>query len=192
MTNTKKIIKVGADLCLSLCVWLLYPLVFTFIYRQNIWNIYDSYHRQKSGWKKRIWNYYMEKHAASISIDAQIASPLILPHGVSGIFITQSATIGNNVVIFQQVTIGANTLKDSNSYGAPTIGNNVYIGAGAKIIGNAAISNNARIGANAVIVKDVPQNSVVVCAAQRLFIKNEPLNNKFFPYIEKEDITSER
>lgn len=53
----------------------------------------------------------MELHAASISIDAQIESPLILPHGVSGIFLTQSAKIGKNVVIFQQVTIGANTLE---------------------------------------------------------------------------------
>lgn len=61
----------------------------------------------------------MEKHAASISIDAIIASPLILPHGVTGIFITQSANIGKNVVVFQQVTIGANTIKSSKSYGAP-------------------------------------------------------------------------
>lgn len=95
----------------------------------------------------------MEKHAASISIDAIIASPLILPHGVTGIFITQSANIGKNVVVFQQVTIGANTIKSSKSYGAPTIEDNVYIGAGAKIIGNAYIGHNSRIGANAVVVK---------------------------------------
>ena len=69
----------------------------------------------------------MVHHAASISIDASIASPLILPHGVSGIFITKSAIIGRNVVIFQQVTIGANTLKDSRTYGAPTIGDDIYI-----------------------------------------------------------------
>lgn len=77
----------------------------------------------------------MVKNSASISIDANIASPLVLPHGISGIFISQSANIGKNVVVFQQVTIGANTMKGSKSYGAPTIGNNVYIGAGAKIIG---------------------------------------------------------
>lgn len=97
----------------------------------------------------------MEKHAASISIDAIIASPLILPHGVTGIFITQSANIGKNVVVFQQVTIGANTIKSSKSYGAPTIEDNVYIGAGAKIIGNAYIGHNSRIGANAVVVKTI-------------------------------------
>ncbi len=98
----------------------------------------------------------MEKHAASISIDAQIETPIVLPHGVSGIFITQSAKIGKNVVIFQQVTIGANTIEGSKTYGAPTIGDNVYIGAGVKIIGKVSIADNCRIGANAVIAQDIP------------------------------------
>lgn len=94
-------------------------ILLSILYRGNIWLLYNSYHKNKSQWKKKIWNYYMEKHAASISIDAIIASPLILPHGVTGIFITQSANIGKNVVVFQQVTIGANTIKSSKSYGAP-------------------------------------------------------------------------
>lgn len=101
-------------------------ILLSILYRGNIWLLYNSYHKNKSQWKKKIWNYYMEKHAASISIDAIIASPLILPHGVTGIFITQSANIGKNVVVFQQVTIGANTIKSSKSYGAPTIEDNVY------------------------------------------------------------------
>lgn len=100
-------------------------ILLSILYRGNIWLLYNSYHKNKSQWKKKIWNYYMEKHAASISIDAIIASPLILPHGVTGIFITQSANIGKNVVVFQQVTIGANTIKSSKSYGAPTIEDNV-------------------------------------------------------------------
>lgn len=126
----------------------------------------------------------MVRNAASISIDADIASPLILPHGVSGIFITQSASIGHDVVIFQQVTIGANTIKGSKSYGAPTIGDSVYIGAGAKIIGNANIGSNARIGANAVIVKDIPKNSIAVCSEPRVIIKEMELDNSFCPYLE--------
>lgn len=129
----------------------------------------------------------MEKHAGSISIDAQIAYPLILPHGVSGIFISQSAVIGNNVVIFQQVTIGANTIKESKSYGAPIIGNDVYIGAGAKIIGNVTIEDNARIGANAVVVKSVPYNAVVVCSEPRVIVREEKLNNTFIPYLERQE-----
>lgn len=122
----------------------------------------------------------MMGHSASISIDAKIASPLILPHGVSGIFITQSAVIGTSVVVFQQVTIGANTIKDSKSYGAPIIEDNVYIGAGAKIIGSAHVGKNVRIGANAVVVSDIEDNSVVV-SENRIIVKNQVLNNTFIP-----------
>lgn len=132
--------------------------------------------------EKKIWNYYMEKHAASISIDAIIASPLILPHGVTGIFITQSANIGKNVVIFQQVTIGANTIKTSKSYGAPSIEDNVYIGAGAKIIGNAHIGHNSRIGANAVVVKAIKPNTTVV-PANKIIESENSLDNTFVPYL---------
>ncbi len=157
-------------------------VIFILKCRSNIWRLYASYHNNKKQWKKLVWNKYMSKHAASISIDAHIESPLILPHGVSGIFITQSASIGRNVVIFQQVTIGANTIKDSKSYGAPTIADNVYIGAGAKIIGSARIGTNARIGANAVITKDIPDNSVAISSAIRI-IQKEHLDNTFNPYL---------
>lgn len=159
------------------------PLLYC-IFHNNIWLIYDSYHKKSATWKKVLWNRYMELHAASISIDAKFASPLILPHGVSGIFITQSAIIGKDCVVFQQVTIGANTIKSSKSYGAPAIGDSVYIGAGAKIIGKVTIGNNARIGANAIIVKDVPANTLAVIPEVRLIAKEEQLDNHFNPYLE--------
>lgn len=184
MNNFKKNIIGGLKLGRSIIDSLLYPFIFNLIYRQNIWSIYTSYHHRKSPWKKRVWNRYMVCNAGSISIDAHIESPLILPHGVSGIFITQSAVIGRNVVIFQQVTIGANTIKGSKSYGAPIIGNDVYIGAGAKIIGKATISDNVRIGANAVVVKDVPYNALVVCSEPRIIVKENTLDNRFSPYLE--------
>ena len=111
-----------------------------------------------------------------------IASPLILPHGVTGIFITQSANIGKNVVVFQQVTIGANTIKSSKSYGAPTIEDNVYIGAGAKIIGNAYIGHNSRIGANAVVVKTIKPNTIVV-PTNKIIESSNALDNTFVPYL---------
>ncbi len=132
----------------------------------------------------------MERNAGSISIDAQISNPLILPHGVSGIFISQSAVIGSNVVVFQQVTIGANTIKESKSYGAPIIGNDVYIGAGAKIIGNVTVADNSRIGANAVVVKNVPYNALVVCSEPRVIVREEKFNNSFTPYLERQESMS--
>lgn len=162
----------------------IYPFMFHVYYRNNIWNIYSSYHKKNSLYKKFIWNKYMQKHSASISIDALIGSPLILPHGVSGIFISQSAIIGRDVVIFQQVTIGANTINGSKSYGAPIVSDNVYIGAGAKIIGSATLGKNARIGANAVVTSAVPDNCVVVLPAMRIIQKNT-LDNTFNPFLDK-------
>lgn len=88
----------------------------------------------------------------------------ILPHDLCGIFIASTARLGKNVTILQQVTIGGNpaTYDGSSPISqAATIGNNVIIGAGAKIIGNVHIGNNVRIGANAVVTHDVPDNCVV-------------------------------
>ena len=146
-------------------------------------NFFQSRGTTSPKWKKFLWNKYMELHSASISIDARFGGPLVLPHGVSGIFITQSAVIGKNVVIFQQVTIGANTVEGSKSYGAPVIGNNVYIGAGAKIIGKAEIADNCRIGANCVVVDNVPFNSLVVTNKPRIIQRNQLQDNTFNPFL---------
>lgn len=89
-----------------------------------------------------------------------IGGGLRMPH-LNGIFIHNSVTIGENCTILQQVTIGANEHKiDYKS--APQIGNRVYIGAGAKVIGKITIGDDVRIGANAVVTKDVPQGKTVV------------------------------
>ena len=114
-----------------------------------------------------------------IPISAQIGDNIVFPHGLAGIFISQKAIIGDNCVVFHQVTIGSNNLKDSNGYGAPIIGNNVYIGAGAKIIGNVKIGDNVRIGANAVIVNDIPANVTVVLDNPRIILHEKSKNNKF-------------
>lgn len=93
----------------------------------------------------------------------------ITPHGFYGIFISQRDKIGEGCIIFQQVTIGSNELQFG---GAPTIGNNCLIGAGAKIIGNVHIGNNVRIGANAVVVDDVPDNCTVVMNKPRVILRH--------------------
>lgn len=102
-----------------------------------------------------------------------------LPHGLCGIFISTDAKLGKDCVIFQQVTIGSNTLKDSKGFGSPTLGDNVYIGAGAKIIGGVKIGNNVRIGANCVVTMDIPDNTTVVVEKPRLIQKSEPQDNKW-------------
>lgn len=99
------------------------------------------------------------------------------PHGFFGIYISQGAYIGKNCVIFNSVSIGSNTLKDSKGFGAPKIGNNVYIGAGAKIIGNVKVGNNVRIGANSVVIEDIPDNATVVLHKPRVIKKKENIND---------------
>lgn len=92
-----------------------------------------------------------------------------LPHGIKGIFITEKAAIGSNCTILHQVTIG---LKDFDKSG-PIIGDNVFIGAGAKIIGDIKIGNNVKIGANCIVVEDIPDNSTVVLNKPRIIRMNK-------------------
>ncbi len=90
---------------------------------------------------------------------AQFHSPPFLPHGLNGIVVSRNAQIGRGATIFQQVTIG---IKDIGNTNAPRIGENVFIGAGAKVIGGIKIGNNVKIGANAVVNMDVPDGVTVV------------------------------
>ena len=105
----------------------------------------------------------------------------IFPHGIYGVFISGDSVIGRNCVIYQQVTIGSNTLKGNSHFGSPKIGDNVLIGAGAKVIGKVTVGNNVRIGANAVIVRDVPDNCVVVSSG-RVIQKEGTLDNRYYSY----------
>ncbi len=107
---------------------------------------------------------------------------IALPHGLNGILISQGTQIGYNCTIFHQVTIGSNMLDDTKKKGAPIIGNNVYVGAGAKIIGGIKVGDNVRIGANCVVVEDVPDNCTVVMHKPRLIVHKTEKNNDFTVY----------
>lgn len=87
----------------------------------------------------------------------EFGTNLKLPHYGLGITIHPKVKIGDNVTIYQNVTIGCR-----NQQGPPRIGNNVLIGAGACILGKIKIGNNVQIGANAVVIKDVEDNDIVV------------------------------
>ena len=105
--------------------------------------------------KRRYIRKYIDGKGSYIGNPKSFKSKPIFPHGIYGVFISGSAEIGEECIIFQHVTIGSSWLPGSSNNGAPALGNNVYIGAGAKIIGNVHIGNNCRIGANAVVVRDV-------------------------------------
>lgn len=70
-------------------------------------------------------------------------------------------------------------LNDSKKRGAPVIGDDVYIGCGAKLIGNIKVGDRARIGANCIVVKDVPSNSVTVIRSVESIVKEEVLDNRW-------------
>lgn len=156
--------------------------LFVFIKYKNIWNMYDYLikNNKKSGIVASVFTHYCDYHCSYIGIGAKFKGYPYLPHGLNGLFISDNASIGKNCIIFQNVTIGSNLLIDSiDEGGSPIIGDNCYIGAGAKIIGNIKVGNNCRIGANAVVYEDIPDNSVVVMSKTRIIQKKENLDNRF-------------
>jgi len=96
---------------------------------------------------------------------ATIDRGLFIDHGM-GVVIGETTVIGRNVTLFQGVTLGGTGKEKGKRH--PTIGDNVVIGAGAKVLGNITIGNNSIIGANAVVIRDVPDHSTVVGVPGRI------------------------
>jgi serine O-acetyltransferase len=129
-----------------------------------------QYHRCRAGpWHKSMSRVARLRHLfwsiitqSDIAIEARLGSGLMLPHP-NGVVIHEDARIGDDCMIMQQVTVGM--IGEGE---VPTIGNRVYIGAGAKIIGKLVIGDGARIGANAVVTSDVPPNCTAVGVPARI------------------------
>ncbi len=96
---------------------------------------------------------------------AVIAGGFFIDHG-TGVVIGETSVIGRNVTLFQGVTLGGTGKERGKRH--PTLGNNIVIGAGAKVLGNIKVGDNSYIGANAVVIKDVPPNSTVVGVPGRI------------------------
>ena len=90
---------------------------------------------------------------------ATIGRRLVIDHGM-GVVIGETAIIGDDVYLYHQVTLGGTSSHRGKRH--PTVGNNVIIGAGAKILGAILVGDNARVGSNAVVLADVPANTTVV------------------------------
>ena len=99
------------------------------------------------------------KTGVEIHPAVRIGKRFFIDHG-TGVVIGETAVIGNDVTIYQGVTLGG-TGKDTGKR-HPTIGNNVMIGAGAKVLGPLVIGDNSRIAAGAVVLSDIPSNSTAV------------------------------
>lgn len=169
---------------IKLILWKFFrPILSFFVFWKfgTIWNFKSFLQVKKNPNQLLLILYedYFSRHGSWVGLYSSFSGEPCLPHGPVGIFISNGAKIGKNVVIFQQVTIGSNTLYGSPKIGSPTLEDNVYIGAGAKIIGNVLIGINCRIGANAVVCCDLAPNCVAVQSPTRI-IRKENLDNRFF------------
>lgn len=102
----------------------------------------------------------IEIHPAAI-----IGRRLLIDHGM-GVVIGETAIIGDDCTILQGVTLGGRGNMKGKRH--PTLANGVFVGAGAKILGNIDIGNNVRIGANAVVLTDIPENATAVGVPARI------------------------
>ena len=96
---------------------------------------------------------------------AEIGSEFFIDHG-AGVVIGETSVIGNNVTIYAGVVLGGVSTERVKRH--PTLGNDVVVGTGAKLLGAISIGNNVRVGSNSVVVNDVPSNSVVVGVPGRI------------------------
>jgi serine O-acetyltransferase len=90
---------------------------------------------------------------------AEIGNEFFIDHG-TGVVIGETSEIGNNVTLYSGVVLGGTSNNPVKRH--PTLGNNIVVGTGAKILGPITIGDNVKIGANSVVINDVPPNSVVV------------------------------
>ena len=90
---------------------------------------------------------------------ARIGKGLFIDHGM-GVVVGETTVIGDNVTLFQGVTLGGTGKEKGKRH--PTLGDNVVVGAGAKVLGNITVGNSVMVGSNAVVLHDVPDDSTVV------------------------------
>jgi len=95
---------------------------------------------------------------------AQIGKNFFIDHG-TGVVIGETTIIGDNVTLYHGVTLGGRTSNAQKRH--PTIGDNVYIGAGAKILGNIKIGKNVKIGAGAIVINDLEEQKTVVASVAK-------------------------
>ena len=123
---------------------------------------------------------------------AQIGKGFFIDHG-NGVIIGETTIIGDNVTMYQGVTLGGTGKEHGKRH--PTIGNNVMISAGAKVLGSFTIGDNSKIGAGSVVLSEVPPGSTVVGVPGRVVKRNnaslpqETMNQTDLPDPVREDIT---
>ncbi len=149
------------------------------------------YKRGHFFWARWISQRAARKTGIEIHPGATIGKGLFIDHG-NGVIIGETTIIGDNVTLYQGVTLGGTGKEHGKRH--PTIGNNVMISAGAKVLGSFSIGDNSKIGAGSVVLSEVPPNSTVVGVPGRVVKRNnmalpqESMNQVDLPDPVKEDI----
>ena len=162
-----------SDLEVLLC----YPGVHAVLWHKLSHALWSRHMRLLGRFSSHIarWLTGIEIHPA-----AKLGRRLVIDHGM-GVVIGETAEIGDDCYLYHQVTLGV--ARTSAGKRHPTIGNNVIIGAGAKVLGPIHVGDNARVGSNAVVVDDVPADTTVVGMPARP-VDRKPLRRAphFDPY----------
>lgn len=115
-----------------------------------------------------LYRIYNVVYGASIPLSVIVDESTNFPHGIHGIFVSKAATLGKNITIYHQVTIGSNQIIGHKKFGSPSIGDNCLLGVGAKIIGNVKIGNDVYLASNVSISNDINDGTSVMPAFNRL------------------------
>lgn len=134
----------------------LYPSFKVMIYYRMAHKMYLKGHYFLARW---ISQKAVRKTGIEIHPGAQIGKGFFIDHG-NGVIIGETTIIGDNVTLYQGVTLGGTGKEQGKRH--PTIGNNVMISTGAKVLGSFKIGDNSKIGAGSVVLKEVPPGSTVV------------------------------
>lgn len=143
-------------------------------------------------WARLISQRAARKTGIEIHPGAQIGKGLFIDHG-NGVIIGETTIIGDNCTLYQGVTLGGTGKEHGKRH--PTLGNNVMVSAGAKVLGSFKIGDNSKIGAGSVVLHEVPPNSTVVGVPGRVVKRNDAelpqdeLNQTDLPDPVREDIT---
>lgn len=146
-------------------------------------------------WARLISQRGVRKTGIEIHPGAQIGNGFFIDHG-NGVIIGETTIIGDNVTLYQGVTLGGTGKEHGKRH--PTIGNNVMISAGAKVLGSFTIGDNSKIGAGSVVLEEVPPNSTVVGVPGRVVKRNnislpqDELDQVHLPDPVKEEIANLR
>ncbi len=167
----------------------LYPSFKVMLHYRLAHKLYENNHYFLARW---ISQRGVRKTGIEIHPGAKIGKGFFIDHG-NGVIIGETAIVGDNVTLFQGVTLGGTGKEQGKRH--PTIGNNVMISAGAKVLGSFRVGDNSKIGAGSVVLEDLPENSTVVGVPGRVVRRNnqslprEDLD-QFLPDPVKEDISS--